>query len=234
MKTYLFTIAVFFCVVGIGHSQEAATWGESDAYTKWMRYPYEIDSDYKYVQTLPTIDRFPELLKFALDPRFKGKPGVAGDRMIIVSQLRTISRCKFDRLLYADSDVEAEHRSAVAKWQQWWDVYGKQYAKAYREKGKRYADAWKKIPGAKNLPCPTYPILLPESWSTKLSFRSGDYGGIVEEEIELSASPQLCRLKRRYRIGHGWPGGTDWVNEEWNDLTYAETQEILSYTDLRG
>ncbi|WP_145384889.1 hypothetical protein [Stieleria neptunia] len=228
MKTILLAIAVFSYIVGVARSQETDSWGESGSYTKWMRYSYEIDSNYKYVKTLPTLERFPELLKLAIDPRFKGKPGVAGDRVIIVSQLRTISRCKFDQLLYADSDVEGEHRSAIAKWKQWWDVYGKRYAEEYRKEGKRYPDAWKKIPGAKNLPCPSYPLLLPDSWSTKLKFRSGDYGGIVVEEIELHASPQACKLKRRYRIGHGWPGGTDWINEEWNDLTYAETQEFLA------
>lgn len=225
MKTHYFAITILTLTTStILHVQDSTKWGESGAYTKWYRYSYDIGSRYEFVASLPTIDQFPKLLELAKRP--DAKPNVIDDREIAVSQLRAISRCKFDELRHAESDGESEHRAAITKWQQWWDVYGKAYADNYRREGKCYPAVWAKIPGTKAVDCPSYKILLPESWSTTLKFHSGDYGDVTEEELTFSVSKSETRLTRKYT--HGWPGRSEWKHEEWKDFTFHEAQEFLA------
>lgn len=225
MKTnYLAIKIVTLLTSTILYSQEVPKWGESGAYTKWYRYSYDTGSRYEFVASMPTIDQFPKILELAQRP--DATPNVIDDREIAISQLRTISRCKFDKLLYSDSDVESENRAAIAKWQQWWEVYGKTYAANYRQNGKRYPAVWAKLPGTKDVDCPSYEILLPETWSTVIEFRSGDYGGVTEELISFSVSKSVSRLTRKFR--HGWPDQSEWKYEEWKDITFQEAQDFLT------
>ncbi|MEM8672235.1 MAG: hypothetical protein AAGG48_32270 [Planctomycetota bacterium] len=199
-------------------------WGEDGAYSKWERYPYETSITYEFLNTSPTISQFPRVIELARLP--DKRPRIIDDREIAVSQLRTISRCNFEKVLNADSDFETEHKLAINKWQQWWNTYGKQYAEDYRKRGRKYPNAWAKIPGTKDIPCPEYPILLPDSWSTQINFRSGDYGGVTQEQISISVSPNKTTLTRKYT--HGWPGGSEWTHEEWRDFTHEEAQLFLA------
>lgn len=225
MRTNLFILSLLLAVSSaLLYAEEPQKWGESGAYTKWLRYPYETRVNYEFVKFLPTIEQFPKLLELAR--LTDATPKLIYDRRIAVSQLRTISRCNFEKYLYADSDIEAEHRAAIEKWQRWWDVYGKDYAERFRHFGKTYPKAWTRLPGTLRLKCPTYPLLLPESWSTTLTFRSGDYWGVTREEIRFSVSKNRSRLTRKY--SHGMPGSSGWKHEEWKDLTYDEAQEFLA------
>ena len=199
-------------------------WGEDGAYSKWERYPYETGITYEFLKTSPTISQFPRVIELACRP--DQRPQVLDDREIAVSQLRTISRCNFEKILNADSDVETEHKLAIDKWQKWWNIYGKQYADDYRKRGRKYPDAWAKIPGTKNIPCPDYPILLPETWSTQINFRSGDYGGVTQEQISMLVSPKKTTLTRKYT--HGWPGQSKWTHETWDKFTHEEAQMFLA------
>ena len=199
-------------------------WGESGAFTKWYRYSYETGSSYRFRQTSPDINQFPELIDLARlqDP----KPNVIDDREIAVSQLRTISRCKFGKYLCAGDDAEAEHEIAIKEWQGWWNRYGKGYAEKLAKNGKTYPKAWARLPGTKNVECPRYPILLPDSWSTTIKFRSGDYDGVTQEEITISTSNDSTSLTRKYTYGR--PGRSDWQYEELRNFSHAEAQEMLA------
>ena len=212
------------CIVSNNCYGQDFRWGEDGAYSKWKRYSYETGITYEFLKTSPTISQFPRVVELSLLP--DKQPQVLDDREIAVSQLRTISRCNFEKVLNADSDFEAEHRLAIEKWQKWWNVYGKRYATDYKKHGRKYPDAWAKIPGTKDIPCPEYPILLPETWSTKINFRSGDYGGVTQEQISISVSPKKTILTRKYT--HGWPGRTDWTHEKWDNFTYDEAQMFLA------
>ena len=196
-------------------------WGEFGCYSNWDRHPYEIRSDYEFIGCLPDLREFPKLLEAALDPGLD-KSG----RAVLVSQLRTLSRCDFERVLDAGDDVDAEYLAAVAKWRDWWNSYGSKLPGALAERGRRYEKAWKQVAPSPYLEVPTYPILVPKSWSSTISFRSGDYGGVTEEVIEFRVSDEACTLRRRYRTG--WMGKEAWTHEEWRDFTPDEAGHFLA------
>lgn len=196
-------------------------WGEFGYYSNWDRYPYAIDSEYEFIGRLPDLREFPKLLKAALNPKMD-----QSDRAVIVSQLRTLSRCDFEKVLNGDDDVDAEHRLAVSKWSDWWDSYGSKLPKALDERGQRIEKAWKQVTPSPYLEIPTYPILVPELWSSTISFRSGDYGGVTEEVIEFRVTKGTCSLKRRYRTG--WMGKESWTHEVWEDFSREEAANFIA------
>lgn len=196
-------------------------WGEFGCYSNWDRYPYAIKSNYEFIGRLPDLRVFPKLLEAALDPNLD-----ESDRSVLTSQLRTLSRCDFERVLNADGNAHAEYRAAVAKWKDWWDSYGSKLPEALAKSGQRYEKAWKQVAPSPYLEIPTYPILIPRSWSSTISFRSGDYGGVTEEVIEFRIREDVCSLRRRYRTG--WMGKEDWTHEIWQDFTHDEAANFLA------
>jgi len=141
--------------------------------------------------------------------------------------MRTLSRCDFGgSIRNQGDDVEAEHRGAVAKWKIWWDGYGSKLPGALAESGQRYENAWKQVAPSPYLEIPSYPILIPTSWSSTISFRSGDYSGVTEEIIEFRVSEDICSLRRRYRTG--WMGKGDWTHEIWQDFTRDEAANFMA------
>ena len=202
--------------------EQELRWGEFGCYSNWKRYPYEIESNYEFIGRLPDLREFPKLLEAAADPKMK-----QSEREIISSQLRTLSRCDFHKSLNADEDVDAEHRSAVAKWKDWWDAYGSKLPGALAEKGQRYEKAWIQVAPTPYLRIPSYPILIPKAWSSTISFRSGDYGGVTEEVIEFHVTEDACSLRRRYRTGWMDPEPA-WTHEEWREFSRKEADHFLA------
>jgi hypothetical protein len=196
-------------------------WGEVGCYSNWDRYPYAIKSEYEFIGRLPDLREFPKVLKAALRSEL-----IQIDRSVLTSQLRTLSRCDFERLLNAGDDANAEYHAAVAKWKDWWDAYGSKLPEALAERGQRYEKAWKQVAPTPHSAVPTYPILIPKSWSSTISFRSGDYGGVTEEVIEFRVGEDACSLQRRYRTG--WMGKEDWTHEVWQDLTQEEATNFVA------
>ncbi len=97
---------------------------------------------------------------------------------------------------------------------------------ALEEKGRRYKNAWRQIAPTPYLDCPAYPVLVPTVWSSTISFRSGDYGGVTEEVIEFHVAESSTSLKRRYRSG--WPGRAPWTHEEWQGFSSEEAVHFLA------
>jgi hypothetical protein len=139
------------------------------------------------------------------------------DTNVRFSQLQTLSRCNFFDWMKPD------HGGALQKWQNWWSYYGSRYSERLKREGHTYLEAWQAI-APRGLPCPDYPLLLPEAWSFQLTFGSGDYGSIVKEEVTMSVNPNAATLRRRYQSYSGAP----WVSEEWKGLTIAESQSFLA------
>ena len=131
MKLIATTLLVLSAVGNVARAEtEELRWGEFGCYSNWDRYPYAIKSQYEFIGRLPDLREFPKLLEAALDPRMD-----QSDRAVITSQLRTLSRCDFERSLNADDDADAEHRLAVAKWKDWWDTYGSKLPGELAKKG---------------------------------------------------------------------------------------------------
>lgn len=219
-------IAVIFfllgaCSISVHAQKQDLRWGEFGYYSNWKRYPYSIQSEYEFIGRLPDLREFPKLLKAALDPKM-----APGDRAIIVSQLRTLSRCDFEKILLGDDDVDDKHRQAVAKWSDWWDAYGSKLPIALSEQGQRYEKAWKQVAPTPYLETPIYPILVPTSWSSSISFRSGDYAGVTEEVIEFQVTETTCSLQRRYRTG--LKGKAGWTHEVWEDFSREEATHFIA------
>ena len=212
-------------LVASGHAVIAQVqelrWGEFGCYSNWNRYPYAIKSEYEFIGRLPDLREFPKLLRAALDPKLD-----QSDRSILLSQLRTLSRCDFERRLNAGDDADAEFHASVAKWKDWWDACGSKLPEALAARGQRYEKAWKQVAPTPYLEPPIYPVLIPKSWSSTISFRSGDYGGVTEEIIEFRVGEDGCSLQRRYRTG--WMGKEDWTHEIWQDFTHEEATNFLA------
>jgi hypothetical protein len=196
-------------------------WGEFGCYSNWKRYPYAIKSESQFIGRLPDLRELPKLLESALDPKMD-----QSDRAIIISQIRTLSRCNFEKTLNGGDDVEAEYRVAVAKWKNWWDAYGSKLPEALAKSGQRYEKAWKQVAPTPYLETPAYPILIPKSWTSTISFRSGDYGGVTEEVIEFRVTDDTCSLRRRYRTG--WMGKEPWTHEVWQEFSHKEADHFLA------
>jgi hypothetical protein len=216
----------FLLLAAVGNVASAQVqelrWGEFGCYSNWDRYPYAIKSDYEFIGRLPDLREFPKLLDAAVDPKM-----TPSEREIVRSQMRTLSRCDFGgRIRNQGDDIEAEHRSAVAKWKEWWNRYGSKLPEDLTKRGQRSEKAWIQIAPSPYLEIPAYPILIPESWSSTISFRSGDYGGVTEEVIEFRVSEDVCSLQRRYRTG--WMGKGKWTHEVWQDFTPDEAAHFLA------
>ena len=220
-------IVMIILVLGVcspsAHAQKQdLRWGEFGYYSNWDRYPYAIDSDYEFIGRLPDLREFPKLLKAALDPKMN-----RSDRAVILSQMRTLSRCAFEKPVhYEGDDIEADYRKSVAKWDDWWRGYGSKLPKALAEGGQRYQKAWRQVAPTPYLEVPPYPILIPKLWSSTISFRSGDYGGVTEEVIEFRVTKNTCSLRRRYRTG--WMGKGSWTHEIWEDFSREEAAHFLA------
>lgn len=187
-------------------------WGEHETLSKWHRYSYPIDSKYAFGNRLPTLEEFPKLLELP-DPS-------STDQQILNSQLRTLSRCNF----LPWTETQQDRTNAMAKWRAWWTYHGAQQVELLKKEGRSYPEAWKAIAGSSGLPCPAYPLALPAAWSFELSFRSGDYGIMVEEHISMQVTNETASLQRRFRRSTN----ASWEAEEWTGLTVAESQSFLA------
>lgn len=212
------------------NAQDADTWGHDGALSKWYRLSgsWNPESNYKYYgkyygQT-PRLEDFPKLLAEAKS--FVPNEENGRDREYIYEHLATVSRCDFSTYLYGNSDGKPGHANAVARWEEWWDHYGKQYLAEYQKNGRRYPDAWKRLPRAEGKPCPNYKILLPEVWSMTLKFRPGNDFGIEGEVISLEVNHEECRLRRRYNFSYFAEG--PWRHEEWQDFSREEADQFLA------
>lgn len=186
-------------------------WGENGSLYRWNRYPYEIRTAYPFWDRLPVLDEFPKLLDFSNLRR-------SSDLDILASQLQTLSRCDFvDR-------KTGDYSEAFQKWRGWWDHYGAQLADRLKHEGQSYPEAWNDIPGALGIPCPDYPVALPTTWSFQLTLRSGDYGVMVEEVIDMRVTPTVASLGRNYRRRTA----ASWEAEKWAELSVAEAQSFLA------
>jgi len=206
----LLTLYHVSALAGPDRTSHPLRWGENQSLFRWTRYSYEIRSAYPFWQRLPVLEEFPRLLKYSELRQT--------DLDILVSQLQTLSRCDF--VGYPNRDYQA----AFQKWQDWWDYHGAQLADRLRTEGQSYPEAWQAIAGPSGIPCPGYPIVLPSAWSFQLSFRSGDYGAVVEEVIDMRVSPMSTSLTRRYHRATGTP----WQSEEWEGLTVQEAHSALA------
>jgi hypothetical protein len=213
-------------LVAAGHGAYAQIpelrWGEFGSYSNWKRYSYEIESEFEYIGRLPDLREFPKLLEAALNPKMN-QP----NRAIITSQLRTLSRCDFERSLNKGEDTEVAHRLSIANWKNWWDIYGLRLSEALPKEGQRYKEAWAQVAPSPYIEIPSYPILIPKSWSSTISFTSGDYGAVIEERIEFQVNEKDCWLRRCYRRPH-MQGESDWVWEEWKDFSHKEANHFLA------
>lgn len=219
MKNKL-AITLLVCLLGEGATaQEQETelrWGEFGFYSNWRRYGWKIDSAYPFLGALPDLREFPKLLDWARTPEMS-----RADREVILSQMKALSRCDFERpRISANDDKEAAYLESVAKWAEWWSRYGSALAETLPDAGRRHETAWSTIAPTPYLECPDYPISIPRTWSTTLHFQSGDYGGFTEEDIELRIDGDSCELRRRYRTG--WAGKGEWTHELWRDLARDE------------
>lgn len=208
------------------NAQDADTWGHDGALSKWYRLSgsWNPESNYKYYGQTPRLEDFPKLLAEAKS--FVPNEENGRDREYIYEHLATVSRCDFSTYLYGNSDGKPGHANAVARWEEWWDHYGKQYLAEYQKNGRRYPDAWKRLPRAEGKPCPNYKILLPEVWSMTLKFRPGNDFGIEGEVISLEVNGQQCRIRRRYNFS--WFGDGPWTREEWKDFSREEADQFLA------
>jgi len=195
-------------------------WGEFGYYSNWDRYSYAIKSSYEFIGKLPDLRDFPRLLEMSLAPTHQN------DRAVIISQMRALSRCDFEkRSLDQGDDPEAEYRTAVTKWKDWWNTYGSKLAESLSNDGRRYENAWKAVAPA-GLECPEYPLSIPAAWSSTLSFHSGDYQSRVEEIIDFQISVDRCELRRRYRTG--WLEQSKWIHETWEGFSRDEADHFLA------
>lgn len=205
-------IFLALCLILSARTEAQLRWGEFGYFSNWERSSDADVSRYEFSTRLPELSNFPKILDAALDPRLGDS-----DRKIAISQLRTLSRCNFEKVLNADSDEKAEARAAVGKWRQWWLDYGKNLAATLAAQGKKREAAWKRIAPSPCLECPFYPILIPDSWTTTVLFRSGDYGGVTEEILEIRVKGNDCTLSRKY--GTGWPDKFEWTRETWKGFS---------------
>ena len=208
--------------IDTGGTNPELKWGEFGYYSNWNRYPYAIRSDAPYLGRLADLREFPLLLNELQNPKWS-----ASEKGVLFSQLRTLSRCDFDeRPVTAEQDPEEVERQALAKWVDWWQRYGSGLTKTLETQGKRYPSAWKQIAPTPYLECPGYPLSIPKTWSSIVSFRSGDYGGVTEEIIEFVVNEDRCELRRQYR--HGWSGRAPWTHEVWKDFSREEAEQFLA------
>lgn len=222
MKLISTTLFLLAAVGNVAFSQkQELRWGEFGYYSNWDRSPYAITSKYQFISRLPDLREFPKLLEAALDPKMD-----PSDRAISTSQMRTLSRCDFEKPLDGGDDVEAEYRAAVAKWKDWWLTYGSKLAVLLDEDGQRFEKAWKQVAPSPYLEVPKYPISIPKSWSSTISFRSGDYAGITEEVIDFRVADGNCSLRRRYRTGS--MGKESWTQEIWQGFSHEEADHFLA------
>lgn len=186
-------------------------WGEFGPHSNWVRYGYGIKSGYPFIAKLPELGEFPKLLAIANDPTLDRQ-----DREILISQLRTLSRCEFSDL-YSLSDEEG-YRKAIKQWQQWWEHYGSGLEVELRKSGVRSEEAWYLVAPTPYLECPDYPIAIPKMWTSTLHFRSGDYGGVVTEVIDFKVTGEKCQLSRKYSTKTDGP----LTHEVWRDFSRKE------------
>ncbi|PQO26243.1 hypothetical protein [Blastopirellula marina] len=218
--------AVLFSAVAIGdvYSQQVELrWGEYGDFSLWDRPLSYAKSDYEFAGRLPDLREFPKLLAAAADPKWEPY-----QREMIYSQMCALSRCDFagQIVITLPGEPQPPIKTPLEKWQAWWDNYGKNLAATLEQDGRRYEAAWKEIAPTPYLECPKYPLAIPQTWSTTISFRSGDYFGVTEEVIEFEVSDARCVLRRRYKTGgileHPW------THEVWEDFTREEATQFLA------
>jgi hypothetical protein len=221
MKFWVLLALAF--TAGLARAEEAAPlrWGEFGFHVKWDKPTYEIDSKYPFLAQLPTLDQFPDLLRLADDPAWTDE-----DKRILLSQLATLSRCDFTQSGLILINLKKEYAPAIERWGKWWDLIGKPMVAQMKMKGRTYPEAWKFVAWSPYLACPDYPLVLPEAWSFRVEFTSGDYGGVVKEIIMMRVWADGAGLERYYRVG--WPQRAQWVAETWQGFDRDEAQFFMA------
>lgn len=170
-------------------SVEIPRQGEYGGSTKWYRYPYEIESDYPYLKNLPPPEKIPELIELIAKAESTGKQAAGAE--VAKTQLSCLARVAF----FKDA---METKSDVDSWRKWWREVGADYFRRLEKEGIRNENAWHSLVGFSKIPCPEYKILLPKEWRFEVSFRTGDYMGVVNEVITMERSKDKAVLKRRF------------------------------------
>ncbi len=219
---FIFVVLLLLCLASMDVLGQELRWGEFGVFSKWEHYPYAIKSSSPFVGHLPDLREFPRLIELARDPKLNQT-----DRVILLSQMRTLSRCDFEkRDRRVEDNAAAEFRKAVQKWEAWWQSYGEGLAQSLPKTGHNDEAAWKTVAPSPYLECPKYPISIPRQWSSSVSFRSGDYGAMAEEVIEFKVNEGQCELKRRYRTGD--PSRWTWTHEVWTEFTRKEADHLIA------
>lgn len=199
---YLVSVLLLFCISSeCALAEEPLAWGSDGGHFKWRASRYAV---------APNLSDFPILIKAARDP---SQPR----RYMIMSQLRAISRCNFG------SDGTVSDANALASWEKWWLHHGVKYQQDLALIGRSYTNSWKKLPKNRDELSMAYALVLPQSWTCSLSFKSGDYFNSTEENLDFEITPTTAKLNRRYRRGLD-----DWICEEWAGFTRSEADEFLA------
>lgn len=189
---------------------------------RWFRYPYEIQSKYPYLKSLPQWSEIPTLFKWINSDEKETGVDVA------YSQLVALSRADFGnpsrpRIGGLDSQASNYYRTQYDQlWKQWWETVGKSYQERLAAHGRQNEKAWRLITREQQRPLPDYKITIPDEWVFKSYYRAGDYGGVQTESITL------CRTKNAAILVRAWRketrGELQW--EQWKSMTLEQADDF--------
>ncbi len=184
-------------------------WGDDGPLSRSKCYP---SSEFPFAELLPTMDQFPNLLTYTNLQTY--------DRVILVTQMRTLSRCHFLEF------QKQNYGEAFARWHNWWTNYGWKLATELRESGRTYPEAWRMLPHSANQP-----------WAVR--FTTAPAGVVLWNEISLRGLRWNDSGKDNHEavttngalLGKILPtSGTraSWVFETWEAPKIEECQPFLA------
>ena len=160
-------------------------------YLRWFRYSYEIESDYPHLKELPPYEKVPFLIEWCAN---KGSAS-----SVAHSQLIALTRVDFGNM---SGDDETERAKEIERWKHWWQNSGKDRL-IKNENAVLDREAWQLVARNRNLDVPADPILIPDEYTIEWNFRSGDYGGIVKENLTLTRTENRASLVRTFSTKTG-------------------------------
>lgn len=156
-------------------------------FIRWRWPSYPVKSSYPYMEKMPSYQDVPFLIG-CFERKGEGYEEAS-------DQLQALTRVQFGNPWL---QTDPERIEATAKWRAWWEDAGKRRPELQARRGVHDADAWNLARRGRDLPIPEEPQVIPEAYELKVSFSSGDYGGVISETVTIKRNGKNAELIRSF------------------------------------
>lgn len=163
-------------------------------FIRWNWPQFEDQSAYPYMNRMPVYQDIP-LLIACVEKKGDGFQEAS-------DQLEALTRMRFGN---PSIQSDGEGVAASAKWREWWEEVGKHRPGQQNQRGVRDAEAWDLVRNGRNLPIPEEPLVIPERYVLKVSFRAGDYDAVTSETLTIQRSDDGAELIRSFSTRRDGP-----------------------------